>query len=78
MPDLLVRDLDAKLLARLKKRARGNHRSLQAEAKALLAESAKRLTRQEAVAVFDKWRRYWGDRKFSDSAELIREDRDSR
>ena len=37
-------------------------------------------TRAEALAIVDKWQRYWEQRgkTFSDSAELIREDRDRR
>jgi plasmid stability protein len=76
MANLLVRDLDAGVLARLKEQARRNHRSLQGEVRAILEEAAGRATRDEALAVIDKWRRRWGDRVFSDSAPLIRADRD--
>jgi antitoxin FitA len=80
MAQILVRDLDDALVARLKQRARENHRSLQGEVKAILEEAGAQATRAEALVVVDKWQRYW-ERKgktFSDSAELIREDRDRR
>jgi antitoxin FitA len=80
MAQILVRDLDDALVARLKERARLNHRSLQGEVKAILEETAPLATRAEALAIVDKWQRYWEEKgkTFSDSAELIREDRDRR
>jgi len=78
MAQLLVRDLDPAVVARLKDKARQNQRSLQGEVKAILEEAAARATHAEAMAVIDKWRRRWGDRVFSESAELLREDRDRR
>ena len=77
MAQLLVRDLDPAVVRRLKDKARQNRRSLQGEVKAILEEAAARATRAEAMAVIEKWQRRWGDRVFSDSAELIREDRES-
>ena len=76
MAQLLVRDLDSKVVARLKEQARQNHRSLQGEVKAILEQAAATATRDEALAMIDKWQRRWGDRVFSDSTQLIREDRD--
>jgi antitoxin FitA len=76
MAQLLVRDLDAKVVARLKDQARQNHRSLQGEVKAILEQAAETATRGEALAMIDKWQRRWGERVFSDSTQLIREDRD--
>ena len=80
MAQILVRGLDAALVARLKERARENHRSLQGEVKAILEEAAAQATNAEIVAILDRWQRYWQQKGkiFSDSAELIREDRDSR
>lgn len=77
MAQLLVRDLDAAVVARLKERAKQNHRSLQGEVRAILEEAAAQATRAEALAIVDKWQSYWGDRKFSDSAEIIRKMRDA-
>jgi antitoxin FitA len=78
MAQLLVRDLDPAVVERLKERARQNHRSLQGEVKTILEAAAERATREEALAMIDKWQRKWGDRIFSDSARMIREDRDQR
>jgi plasmid stability protein len=70
---ILVRGLDDALVARLKERAKLNHRSLQGEVKAILEEAAAQATSVEVEAILEKWRKRWGDRRFSDSAELIRE-----
>ena len=78
MAQLLVRDLDPAVVARLKEKARQNQRSLQGEVKAILEEAAARATRDEALAMIDRWQRKWGDRVFSDSTQMIREDRDRR
>jgi antitoxin FitA len=80
MAQILVRGLDEALVARLKERAKLNRRSLQSEVKAILEEMAPMATKVEALAIVDKWQRYWEEKgkTFSDSAELIREDRDSR
>ena len=78
MAQLLVRDLDPAVVARLKERARQSHRSLQGEVKAILEQAAETATREEALAMIDKWQRKWGERVFSDSTLLIREDRDRR
>ena len=75
MPHILVRDLPADTIKRLKSRAKQHGRSLQGEAKAILEEAAP-MTMSEARAVSEKWQKYFKGRKFSDSAKLIREDRD--
>ncbi len=49
MAQLLVRDLDPAVVARLKEKARQNRRSLQGEVKAILEEAAERATREEAL-----------------------------
>jgi hypothetical protein len=80
MAQILVRDLDDAVVARLKERARDNHRSLQGEVKAILEEAAGQATNAEVEAILDRWQRHWQQKgkTFSDSAELIREHRDSR
>ena len=76
MAQVLVRQLDIKVVVRLKKRAKEHGRSLQSEMKTIL---------EEAVPDYEAaWKRIEGIRKrlrksgrtFSDSADLIREDRD--
>jgi plasmid stability protein len=78
MGSILVRGLDPKTIERLKERARLNGRSLQQEVKALPERAANTLTMREARRVSERWKRRLGGRSFSDSAPLIREDRDSR
>jgi plasmid stability protein len=75
---ILVRGLDQKTIERLKERARLNGRTLQQEVKALLERAAETLTMREARRLSEQWKRRLGERSNSDSAQLIREDRDSR
>jgi hypothetical protein len=70
--------LNQKTIERLKERARHNGRTLQQEVKALLERAAETLTMREARRVSERWGRRLNGRSFSDSAQLIREDRDSR
>ena len=76
MAQLLVRDLDDAVVARLKARARRNRRSLQAEAKAILEAAPLLCTRDETLEVLRAWQERFRGEPMSDSAELIREDRD--
>jgi len=76
MAQVLVRDLDADVVERLKDRARRHDRSLQKEAKAILEDAASRYTMEEAREAANRVRRRLAGRTFSDSAELIREDRE--
>ena len=75
MAQILVRDLDDKVVRRLKSRARRAGRSLQSEVKAVLEEAAQ-LDPRSALALADKIRKSLGRRRFSDSALLLRRDRD--
>jgi plasmid stability protein len=80
MAQVLLCGLDDALVARLKERARQNHRSLQGEIKAILEDAAPPVaTRSEALAIVDKWQRYWKKqgKTFSDSAEVIRKMRNA-
>ena len=76
MAQVLVRDLDADVVERLKERARRHGRSLQKEAKEILEDAASRYTMEEAREAADRIRRRLAGRTFSDSAEMIREDRE--
>lgn len=76
MPQVLVRDLDEVTVERLKERARRHGRSLQREAKAILEEAANAPTMADARAAAERVRRRFAGRVFSDSAELVREDRE--
>lgn len=78
MSSILVQGLNPETIRRLKERARRNGRSLQQEVKEILERGAQTLTMSEARRLSGKWNRCLGGRSFSDSASLIREDRDSR
>ena len=74
--NVLVRDLDKKTVNNLKKRAETGNRSLQAELKAILEEAAAQdwqRTWAAADRIFEELR--LTGRKFSDTTELLREDR---
>ena len=76
MPQMLVRDLDPETLERLKARARAHGRSLQKEVKSILEEAAATLSMGEAAETAESWQRRLAGREYSDSAELVREDRE--
>ncbi len=78
MPEILVRGLDQKTVKRLKQRAKISGRSLQQEVRDILERAATTLTMEEARRLSEMWHRRLAGRSFSDSAELIREDRDTR
>lgn len=74
MPQLTVRNIDATVYARLKDRARINHRSLEAEVRAILD----RYTRPDRSAVVkraDEFRRRLVGRYTGDVTAEIRADR---
>lgn len=76
MAQILVRDLGAKTVDRLKKHAREHGRSLQAEVKSILEDVAVKMTMAEFRATAARIRRSLEGRHHTDSALLIREDRD--
>ncbi len=74
MAQILIRGLEDGVVARLKDRAASHRRSLESEARSIL-ESASGFTAEEARRVVDDWQRRLAGRKFSNSVELLREDR---
>jgi antitoxin FitA len=75
MAQILVRNIDEAAVERLKARARTNDRSLEAEARHTLEQSAKidfDLARRKALEIRERLK----GKSFPDVAELIREDRD--
>lgn len=78
MPSIRVLGLDQKTVQRLKARARVNERSLQQEVKEILECAMTTFAMSEARRLAERWRYQLGGWSFSDSARLIREDRDSR
>lgn len=75
MSQILVRDVAEDTLERLKARARWHGRSLQGEVKSILIE-ATGFSVPEARQVSHRWAKRLAGHAFSDSATLIREDRD--
>lgn len=76
MAQILIRGLTEDTVKRLKDRARRAGRSLQGEVKRLLEREARTMSIDDALDRAEKIRRQFAGREFSDSAELIREDRD--
>jgi len=74
MPDILVRGLDARVVKRLKARADRHGRSLQGEAR-LLLEQAAGADSTEVAELLGQWKKTFAGRAFTDSADLIRQDR---
>lgn len=77
MPNVLVRDLDDDVLKQLKAAAKAHGRSLQAEIHDVLRRASTR-NLAETRRLSAKWLKRLGGRTHSDSAGLIREDRDAR
>ncbi len=76
MPGILIRDIPEKLYNKLKKRARDNNRSLQQELKIILTEAVSHNI-ENSIKLAANIRKELEEKKahFSDSAELISEDR---
>jgi plasmid stability protein len=78
MPDILVRGLRRETVERLKRRAKASGRSWQQEVKTVLERSVSTLTAPEMRRLTQSWHRRLAGRTLSDSADLIREDREAR
>ena len=77
MANLTIRNLDDEVVERLKKKAKDNGRSLEAELRELLKQAAKRKSPEELLAIADRIAAMTpAGVKQTDSAELLREDRD--
>ena len=77
MPNVLVRDLDDDVLEQLKAAAKTNGRSLQAEIHDVLRRASARNV-AETRRLSARWLKRLSRSTQSDSALLIREDRDTR
>ena len=75
MPRVVIRDLDAALIERLKPRAQRNGRSLEAELRLILERAAAEDFAPVRAAV-ERVRALFHGRHFPDSSALVREDRD--
>ena len=79
MATLTIRNLDDAVVERLKKRAKDHERSLEAEVRAMLTRESERLSREEFIELAEKIAAMTPEGvEQTDSALLIREDRDSR
>jgi len=74
MRQVLVRNLRASVVTRLKLRARQHRRSLQEELREILEHAAKQNTAAARASV-DQVRKMFAGRTFRDSSELIQRDR---
>ncbi|MGH7893076.1 MAG: FitA-like ribbon-helix-helix domain-containing protein [Candidatus Binatia bacterium] len=75
MAQVLIRNIDARAIERLKARAARKRTSLESELRTIITEAAER-DRPEARRRAAEMRRSLAGRKHTDSTRLIREDRD--
>jgi plasmid stability protein len=76
MGQVLVRGLDDSVIERLRQRAELHHRSLEAELREILENVSRQVDMATARDLADRIRHRLEGRPHSNSAELIREDRD--
>jgi plasmid stability protein len=74
MGQVLVRNLPTEVVRKLKRRAQQHRRSLQEELKDILEQAAQQ-NAQDVQAKVNQVRKLFAGRKFSDSSDLIRQDR---
>ena len=74
MAQILVRNLHAQVVRKLKLRARQHRRSLQEELKEILEHAAQQSS-TDTRAKINQVRKLFAGRRFSDSSKLIRRDR---
>jgi plasmid stability protein len=75
MATALVRDLDDAVYERLKTRAAGNNRSLEAELREILVLASKQVDIATARAAADAMRKRLEGRPHSDSGEILADER---
>ena len=76
MGQVLIRGLDDTVIERLRKQAESHHRSLEAELREILEHVSRQVDVATARNLADRIRGRLEGRLHSDSAELIREDRE--
>lgn len=74
MAQLLIRNIDAAVVGRLKRRASQQGRSLESEAREILRQAAQ-IDTEAALRMVRRLRARFRGRRVADSARLIREDR---
>ena len=75
MATALVRDLDDDVYERLKARAAGNNRSLEAELREILVSASKQVSMAEARAAAERMAKLMEGRPQSDSGEILAQER---
>jgi len=75
MAQITIRKVDDRVAARLKKRAKKNKRSLQAEVLDIIERAAAAPDIDEMRVIADRIRQALSGRRHSDSAKLLAEDR---
>lgn len=75
MPNVLVRDVEPEILEKIKKRAAKNGRSLQTEVQIILKDAAAKPEPLSDLETARKIRSMLNVKNQSESAELLREDR---
>lgn len=75
MAELLLRDVAPELVSALRERAEHHGRTIESEARAVLEESLG-LSKSRALVAARRIRSSFAGRRLSNSAELLREDRD--
>ena len=76
MAQILIRGLDDRVVERMKERARGNGRSLEAELRALIEHASRSdAGMEETRELAARLRRRLAGRKHTDSADLVAEHR---
>jgi antitoxin FitA len=75
MANALVRDLDDTAYERLKARAAGHNRSLEAELREILEQASLQVDAATALAAAESMARRLAGRPHSDSGEILSEDR---
>jgi len=76
MGQVLIRGLDDEVLERLRRRADGNHRSLEGELREIISAASHQVNVETARSLMDEMRGRLAGRPHGDSALSIREDRD--
>lgn len=77
MATVTIRNLDDEVVEKLKRRAKAGNRSLEAEIRRILSQSASQISREELIQLADRIRAMTPEVPQSDSTRLLREDRDS-
>jgi plasmid stability protein len=76
MAQVLIRKVEKEVVLGLKERAKANGRSLEAELRLILQEASKPVEPVNRMEILARVRKQFEGRRFSDSTQLIREDRD--